>query len=1349
VRDRIRKILSLVLIFGLTLQQVSFAQVAGELNIAGYFSKANVNLIQDKFRPVELRYLSYDSLNNNFKLILDQGDTKQVNALKTKEQAKILLSYFLIGITLPDEMFWVNLRPDSEKQIIDQYLEKTDIGKIMLEADIQLKKDTASFTSPQTPEGKEYWSKLYQKAGEIFGNQNITIPTLTRPWIVPGEIIIRESKDSAYVYKATLNVMLEQDYLKNSSVYSFKDARSKQLNDYSSQLIRELILPKLNKEINSSKKYANLRQVYCSLILARWFKSRFAGNNNTYAQFINTKNLTNLSSQTSWSKTEYFKQYQQSFAKGEYNIQAPVYTPSGQAIRSYFSGGMDMTGKTLAMPSANNSGGNIGVFKGPENQILPQGSIVIEGNASDLEASSPAKSVTNLSANDLTVEINFLMQMLGINDYARIVQIFRNSIDPIVLVGELANVTGKSTKDILSVLDKNPSFNTIAANYRLKTNPVDAQEYENQKISVTVENSGYSVQSPAQKDLTGGTVSEYLSLMRQASKHVPFVFRDGMEDFVGGFLDSIFGTHKYAGTKKMDPELLTIINDVIKFLNTADLNKIKYVFTSGIGANEMYSHELAKKINEYFESQGIVVRWVVVNNPAHLKAIPQEANNDNTLVFEMSRSGGTKETFDFFNSTKNRFKQRIVAANVGKLKDAAITLSKDPAAKVLIIDNTPGDIGGRQMNRKTLMVFVPLFVALSSGLNDIAKAEKYLAAYCQSLLDANNQLGYTNGLNSPAIGMAEFLFRHRLAGRNKFSVISDNSLKATGKELFQLINEGANKNIAGGSNNNILLNYSLQDDRSVYDLVFAKSANLQLPIFILDSANPEYKKNLEYIENLKEKKGIPCLVITVNFADPADIEENLKTLAKTSALLQDMVVYFTYITNQDANSNPAVKFVREITAAMFEILKAKKAQGSTDVRIDFSDVAKKMEEKLKAGVVTAKSAVDGRKALRQESNQEALVDFKSALVSLTASLGISEPTLILTLLQATSKNVLQIDVGEAGGKPSSEITEAFLRSAITSDLGNLSTRPKIAPLDQQIVLENTSGMKISVAAEKGEEVAGKNTAEKLSNYLYAQYLKKKGTWEQLSLSCMEADVNNPRIRQISRTITEKFADLNITSPLLPLPGVAHTGIEAVMSHPESVFNIAIMDTNAFGSGLGATLIESDVTIDDATYVYGIANVIRMALGGTPNIIFEVKDSDSLESVQKTLDEALTLFRQKIDSPKPNKGGVDFRMLPINIQPMGNFSGLNFSLPQLSQLELDKINVEAEMQQIKNMVRSGIEPSGIRLKELVAACIQKGQIDSQADGLLRYLVDILKIQENNAVSSSAELKEVLAIVTSQS
>ena len=337
--SRIFKIIAFFICFLLVFEQSGFAQVVTQLDIAGHLGAMRNALTVDKFRPLHLRYLQYLPQNNNFRLLLDKGNLDP-STKELENTSKDLLKYFLIGLTLPNDTFWVNLRPDSPDNIIDDQLARTDIGRIMLEADVQLKRDTAQATSPETPEGKVYWDKLYQKAGELFGNQNVTIPTLTRPWIVPDEIIIRETLDSAYIYKATLKVMLEQDYLKGSAVYNFEDDRLKGLNEYSSQLIRELIIPKLIKEVNTSKKYAALRQVYYSLILASWFKARNQGKDNQYARLIDRKDLTGLISKESWSRDTFFTAYQKSFKDGEYNIQEPAYNPYGQTIRSYFSGGI-------------------------------------------------------------------------------------------------------------------------------------------------------------------------------------------------------------------------------------------------------------------------------------------------------------------------------------------------------------------------------------------------------------------------------------------------------------------------------------------------------------------------------------------------------------------------------------------------------------------------------------------------------------------------------------------------------------------------------------------------------------------------------------------------------------------------------------------------------------------------------------------------------------------------------------------------------------------------------------------------------------------------------------------------
>jgi len=119
----------------------------------------------------------------------------------------------------------------------------------------------------------------------------------------------------------------------------------------------------------------------------------------------------------------------------------------------------------------------------------------------------------------------------------------------------------------------------------------------------------------------------------------------------------------------------------------------------------------------------------------------------------------------------------------------------------------------------------------------------------------------------------------------------------------------------------------------------------------------------------------------------------------------------------------------------------------------------------------------------------------------------------------------------------------------------------------------------------------------------------------------------------------------------------------------------------------------------------------------------------------------------LDESKP-LGGIDFRVMPMTIRPLGTFSGLDFSLPKLSKAELEKMNLDTEMRQISNMVENEMIPSGQRVKELVAACAQKGEMNRRISDLIALLAQTLKLEEETVSESSPELRELLVIVDSQ-
>jgi len=332
-----KKILSCFISLILILNPVSYVKA---------FDPGNTISLQ-VFKPVLMRNL-YSLPDGTFNFLLDLGDNPKIQQTALTNITGQLFTYFQIGLRLPDSTFWVNLRPDSQDKIIDPLLENTDLGKALLEADVQLKKDVASYTSPVNPIGKQYWEMIYKKAEAILGSGQISIPIVNRPWIVPDEIILGQNGSGCHIYKASLKVMLESDYLKSSANYNFTDPRLKELNDYSSELMRKLILPKLTKDINSLKKYSNLRQVYYSLIMSRWFKKNARSISGMNQGIIENGDINKFRSQNSWSKQSYFQAYQKSFNNGEYSIKESY----GDKFRSYISGGFVFEGgKEIDIPS--------------------------------------------------------------------------------------------------------------------------------------------------------------------------------------------------------------------------------------------------------------------------------------------------------------------------------------------------------------------------------------------------------------------------------------------------------------------------------------------------------------------------------------------------------------------------------------------------------------------------------------------------------------------------------------------------------------------------------------------------------------------------------------------------------------------------------------------------------------------------------------------------------------------------------------------------------------------------------------------------------------------------------------
>ena len=145
------------------------------------------------------------------------------------------------------------------------------MGRDLLAEDYILKQITASLIDPEDETGGKFWKRIYAQAARKYGTTNIPVNTFNKVWIVPQKAVVLENAKArtAYVVEAKLKVMLEEDYL-SLSKHECRD----DVNALGSQIVREIVIPALTKEVNENKNFAQLRQVYNSLILAMWYKNK-------------------------------------------------------------------------------------------------------------------------------------------------------------------------------------------------------------------------------------------------------------------------------------------------------------------------------------------------------------------------------------------------------------------------------------------------------------------------------------------------------------------------------------------------------------------------------------------------------------------------------------------------------------------------------------------------------------------------------------------------------------------------------------------------------------------------------------------------------------------------------------------------------------------------------------------------------------------------------------------------------------------------------------------------------------------------------------------------------------------
>jgi len=281
-----------------------------------------------------------------FDFVLDTGDGK-TQGKELEKEANKLIKYFLASVTVPDTDMWVNLSPYEKDRIAPEGFGSTEMGRDLLAQDYILKQFTASLIYPEGELGKKFWDRVYKKAYDRFGTTDIPANTFNKVWVIPDKAVVYEHQGrAAFVVERHLKVMLEEDYLalgKNldgqaSGYASQGDAKS--VNAISSDIVREIVLPEIEKEVNFGKNFANLRQIYNAMILSTWYKRSLR--ESIFSQVYANKNkIAGVDVNDKAAKQKIYDQYLETFRKGVYNLVKVDYDPHQKrnVAHKYFSGG--------------------------------------------------------------------------------------------------------------------------------------------------------------------------------------------------------------------------------------------------------------------------------------------------------------------------------------------------------------------------------------------------------------------------------------------------------------------------------------------------------------------------------------------------------------------------------------------------------------------------------------------------------------------------------------------------------------------------------------------------------------------------------------------------------------------------------------------------------------------------------------------------------------------------------------------------------------------------------------------------------------------------------------------------
>ncbi len=366
-KNRFKKIILWLVVFCFSINTLSFGLTNSYAqNSLGLPPVGKMVLSTPVFTPAIINGLTINPEKPfEFKFIVDTGNTNFSDS-EFEQESKKLIKYFLAALTVPENEMWVNLSPAEKDRIISASFGQTEMGRDLLAEDYILKQLTASLVYPEDDLGEKFWSRVYKETFDTYGIATIPSDTFSRVWIVPDEALIYENGNSAFVVKSKLKVLMAEEADHRSQVTSPQEEH--QINE----IIKDIVVPEIEREVNEGKNFATLRQIYNAVILAKWYKEHLKNSFLTNS-YIDQNKIKGINIDDKEVNRKIYAQYLESLKKGVYSYIREDYDEKSQKVipRKYFSGGVKLSGAQSSLGPDDLRRGEIreGVLRAIDNPV--------------------------------------------------------------------------------------------------------------------------------------------------------------------------------------------------------------------------------------------------------------------------------------------------------------------------------------------------------------------------------------------------------------------------------------------------------------------------------------------------------------------------------------------------------------------------------------------------------------------------------------------------------------------------------------------------------------------------------------------------------------------------------------------------------------------------------------------------------------------------------------------------------------------------------------------------------------------------------------------------------------------